>query len=109
MYNYKSYPDFTRTYKWLQYNIYLYLSKPTNISYKLVDTNKLSIIKEGPFKIKWQISKYTYELELSERLKHIHLVISIANLKQIMEDAYYYKINLLEPVIVNDEEYYIFD
>ena len=61
--------------------IYLHLSKPTNIGYKLTDANKLSVIKEGLFRIKWWVGKYTYELELPERLKHIHLVISIAYLE----------------------------
>ena len=32
--------------------IYLHLSKPTDIGYKLTDANKLSVIKEGPFRIK---------------------------------------------------------
>ena len=32
--------------------VYLCLSKPTDIGYKLANTNKLSVIKEGPFRIK---------------------------------------------------------
>src|SRR4051812_2474366 len=31
--------------------VYLRLSKPTDIGYKLTDANKLSVIKEGPFRI----------------------------------------------------------
>ena len=32
--------------------VYFCLSKPTDIGYKLIDANKLSVIKEGPFRIK---------------------------------------------------------
>ena len=89
--------------------VYLHLSKPTDIGYKFADTNKLSIVKEGPFRIKRRVGKYAYELELPERLKHIYPVISIAHLEQATEDTYYCKINLPGPVIVDEEEHYVLD
>src|SRR5436309_7123495 len=89
--------------------VYLHLSKLTDIGYKLADANKLSVIKEGPFRIKRRVGKYTYELELPERLKHIHPVISITHLEQAMKDTYHRKINSPGPVIVDDEEHYVLD
>ena len=89
--------------------VYLRLSKPTDIGYKLTDANKLSVVKERPFRIKRQIGKYAYELKLPEKLKHIHSVISIAYLEQAMEDTYHHKINPLGPVIVDEEERYVLD
>src|SRR5256885_6941752 len=81
--------------------VYLRLSKPTSIGYKLVDANKLSIVKDGYFKIKRQVSNHAYELKLLERLKHIHPVISIAHLKQAIEDPYNRHIQLPRSIIVN--------
>jgi len=89
--------------------VYLRLSKPTSIGYKLADANKLSIVKDGPFKIKRRVGKHAYELELPERLNHIHSVISIAHLEQVTEDPYNRHIELPGLIIVNDEEYYVFD
>src|SRR5437764_7573027 len=49
--------------------VYLRLSKPTSIGYKLADTNKLSIVKDGPFKIKqWSSPSPT-----SSRQPKIHI------------------------------------
>ena len=89
--------------------VYLRLSKPTSIGYKLADANKLSIVKDGPFKIKRRVGKHTYELELPERLKYIHPVISIAHLEQATEDPYNRRIEPPGPIIVNDEEHYALD
>ena len=69
-------------------SVYLQLSKPTDIGYKLADTNKLSVIKDGLFRIKRQVGKLAYKLELPDRLKQIHPVISIAYLEQAIEDPY---------------------
>ena len=55
------------------------------------------------------VGKHTYELELTERLKHIHPVISIAHLEQATKDPYNWHIEPPGPIIVNDEEHYTLD
>lgn len=73
-YDAKHTPMFKAEYVWLK------LAKGTDVGYRLPSMSALDVRKIGPFKVKRQISKVAFELELPSYLR-MHPVISCIHLE----------------------------
>jgi len=88
--------------------VWLKLAKGTEIGYRLPNSTSLDVIKTGPFTVKRQIKKLTYELDLPKDMK-MHPFFSVIHLEAAEDDPYDRSNPPPAPVIMDGEQTHLVD
>ena len=83
---------------------YIQLATGIKKGYQLPNSSSLSVIKTGPFPIKWKVGNLAYELQLPKWMSCMHPIISVIHLEPALPDPYNQTILPPKPVVIDREE-----
>ena len=88
---------------------YIRLAIGIKKGYWLPNSSSLSVIKTGPFPIKWKVGNLAYELQLPKRMSCMYPIISVIHLEPALPDPYNQTVLPPKPVVIDGEERYVID